>query len=223
MDIVVPRAAALDIHKKTITACVRTPDGQGGRVEQVRTFSTFLDDLVALRAWLLAEQVTQVAMEATTSYWLPVWRVLEEGEAFERLLLVNARHVKLDLPPLTDVNDASWLCQLLEVGLLAGSFVPPPEIRRLRQVTRYRKRLVQLRTSEIQRVEKTLDDHLQDRLCGLLDVDQVRSGDDRGADRRGTRPAGAGRVGQGPATSQDPRARPRPGQQVRGPPCGPPA
>jgi transposase len=158
MDIIVPYAAALDVHKKSITACVRTPDVQGGRVEQVRTFAPFLDGLVELRAWLLAERVTQVALEATSSYWLPVWRVLEDGAVFDRLLLVNARHVKHVPGRKTDVKDASWLCQLLEVGLLRGSFVPPPAIRRLRTLTRYRKRLIQMRTSEIQRIEKTLED-----------------------------------------------------------------
>lgn len=158
MDVIVPRAAALDVHKKTVTTCVRTPDGRGGRSEQVRTFATFLDDLMALRGWLLDEQVTHVALEATSSYWLPVWRVLEDGDAFERLLLVNARHVKHVPGRKTDVKDASWLCQLLEVGLLRGSFVPPPDIRRLRVVTRYRKRLIQTRAQEIQRIEKTLED-----------------------------------------------------------------
>lgn len=158
MDIMIERAAALDVHKKTITACVRTPDGHGGRSEQVGTFQTFLDGLLALRGWLLDERVTQVAMEATSSYWLPVWRVLEDGEVFERLLLVNARHVKHVPGRKTDVKDATWLCQLLEVGLLRGSFVPPPDIRALRRVTRYRKRLIQTRTSEIQRIEKTLED-----------------------------------------------------------------
>jgi transposase len=158
MDIMVERAAALDVHKKTITACVRTPDGRGGRSEQVRTFQTFLDGLLALRSWLLEHQVSQVAMEATSSYWLPVWRVLEDGEVFDRLLLVNARHVKHVPGRKTDVKDATWLCQLLEVGLLRGSFVPPPDIRRLRTVTRYRKRLIQTRTSEVQRIEKTLED-----------------------------------------------------------------
>lgn len=158
MEVIVERAGALDIHKKTIVACVRVPDGGGGRVEQVRTFSAFLGDLQALRSWLLEHEVAKVAMEATSSYWLPVWRVLEEGEVFDELLLVNARHVKHVPGRKTDVKDAQWLCQLLEAGLLAGSFVPPPQIRRLRQVTRYRKRLVQTRTSEVQRVEKTLED-----------------------------------------------------------------
>ncbi|MFU8842086.1 MAG: IS110 family transposase, partial [Nitriliruptoraceae bacterium] len=158
MEVIVERAGALDIHKKTVVACVRTPGPDGGRVEQVRTYPTFLADLEAMREWLLAEGVTQVAMEATGSYWLPVWRVLEEGEVFDELLLVNARHVKQVPGRKTDVKDACWLCQLLEVGLLAGSFVPPPEIRRLRQVTRYRKKLIQMRTSEVQRVEKVLED-----------------------------------------------------------------
>jgi transposase len=158
MEVIVERAAGLDIHKKSITACVRTPGSEGDRVEQVRTFSGFLGGLEMLRAWLLEQGVTHVAMEATSSYWLPVWRVLEEGEVFAELLLCNARHVKHVPGRKTDVKDASWLAQLCEVGLLSGSFVPPPAIRRLRVVTRYRKRLVQLRTSEVQRVEKTLED-----------------------------------------------------------------
>jgi transposase len=153
MEIIVERAAGLDIH----TACVRTPDGRGGRAEQVRTFPAFLDGLTDLRGWLLGQQVTHVAMEATSSYWLPVWRVLEDGQVFE-LWLCNARHVKHVPGRKTDVKDASWLAQLCEIGLLRASFVPPPEIRRLRMATRYRKRLVQLRTSEVQRVEKVLED-----------------------------------------------------------------
>lgn len=157
MEVVVARAAALDIGKKTVVACVRRPDANGGRTQQVRTFETFLDDLVALREWLVTEQVTEVAMEATGSYWKPVWYVLEELEGVE-LLLVNARHVKQVPGRKTDVKDAVWLCELLEVGLLRSSLVPGPVIRQLRDLTRYRKRLVQMRTSEVQRVEKTLED-----------------------------------------------------------------
>ena len=157
MEVVVARAAALDIGKKTLTACVRTPDGAGGRRQEVRTVGTFLDDLVALREWLVAEQVAEVAMEATGSYWKPIWYVLEDLEDVE-LLLVNARHVKQVPGRKTDVKDAVWLCQLLEVGLLRSSLVPGPVIRQLRDLTRYRKRLVQMRTSETQRVEKTLED-----------------------------------------------------------------
>lgn len=166
MDVIVERCAGLDVHKKTVTASVRVSDGHGGRVEFVRQFSAFLDGLVALRAWLLEHQVTQVAMEATGSYWLPVWRVLEEpvdgddpaADAPFLLLLCNARHVKHVPGRKTDVADASWLAQLLECGLLRSSFVPPREIRGLRAVTRYRKRLVQTRNSEAQRVGKALED-----------------------------------------------------------------
>ena len=157
MEVVVARAAALDIGKKTVVACVRTPDGNGGRAQQVRTFETFLDDLVALRDWLVTERITEVAMEATGSYWKPIWYVLEDLDDVE-LLLVNARHVKQVPGRKTDVKDAVWLCQLLEVGLLRSSLVPGPVIRQLRDLTRYRKRVVQMRTSETQRVEKTLED-----------------------------------------------------------------
>jgi transposase len=163
MQIIIERCAALDVHKKSITACVRTPAVDGGRAEQVRTFVAFLDGLTALRSWLLAQRVTHIAMEATSSYWLPVWRVLEDppprdaAAPFE-LLLCNPRHIKHVPGRKTDVKDACWLCQLLECGLLTGSFVPPPPIRALRAATRYRKRLIATRTSEVQRVEKTLED-----------------------------------------------------------------
>jgi transposase len=162
MEIMLERCAGLDVHKKSVTAAVRTPGPGDTRREALRTFRTFHDGLVALRGWLLAEGVTQVAMESTASYWLPVWRVLEEpqpagGTPFQ-LLLVNARHVKHLPGRKTDVKDASWLAQLLECGLLSGSFVPPAHIRQLRAATRYRKRLVQNRTQECQRVEKLLED-----------------------------------------------------------------
>jgi transposase len=157
MEVVVARAAALDIGKKTVVACVRTPEGAGKRRQEVRTFETFLDELIALRDWLVAEGVTEVAMEATGSYWKSPWYVLEELEGVA-LLLVNARHVKQVPGRKTDVKDAVWLCELLEVGLLRSSLVPPPTIRQLRDLTRYRKRLIEERTSETQRVEKTLED-----------------------------------------------------------------
>ena len=106
--------------------------------------------------WFAAEGVTEIAMEATGSYWKPVWYVLEE-RAFE-LKLVNAHHVKILPGRKSDVLDAEWLAELLEHGLLRGSFVPPPAIRELRDLTRYRKRLIQAHTSECQRIQKTLED-----------------------------------------------------------------
>lgn len=156
MQVIYERCAALDIGKSILVACVRRPHKGDGREQEVRTFKAFLQDLEALRDWLIAEQVTHVAMEATGSYWRPVWYVLEDA-GFE-LRLVNARHVKQVPGRKTDVKDAVWLAELLECGLLAGSFVPPPVIRELRDLTRYRKRLIQERTREAQRVDKVLQD-----------------------------------------------------------------
>jgi len=157
MDVLVARCAGLDVHKDTVMAAVRTPDEGGRRGQVVREFRTFTDGLVALRDWLRSEGVTQVAMEATGVYWKPVWYVLEEMPGVE-LLLVNARHVK-NLPGRkTDVADAAWLAQLLECGLLRGSFVPPRAVARLRDLTRYRTKIVGERVRETQRVQKLLED-----------------------------------------------------------------
>jgi transposase len=157
MDVIVDRCAGLDVHKDTVMAAVRSPGGSGRRAEVVREFSTFTADLVRLRDWLAEAGVSQVVMEATGVYWRPVWHVLEEHGRYE-LLLVNARHVK-NLPGRkTDVGDASWLAQLLECGLLRGSFVPTQDMARLRDLTRYRTKLIQERTREIQRVQKLLED-----------------------------------------------------------------
>lgn len=129
----------------------------GGRAEVVREFSTFTADLVRLGDWLVSERVTQVVIEATGVYWRPVWHVLEERGRYE-LMLVNPRHVR-NLPGRkTDAGDASWLAQLLECGLLRGSFIATKEMARLRDLTRYRTKLIQERTREIQRVQKLLED-----------------------------------------------------------------
>jgi transposase len=156
VELLVSRCAGLDVAKDEVVACVRVPDSQGGRRQEARTFPTFTSGLEALADWLTAEGVTQVVMEATGQYWKPVWYVLEE--AGFRLLLVNARHVKILPGRKTDVADAAWLAELLEHGLLRGSFVPPPAIRQLRDLTRYRKRLIQAHSAECQRIQKTLED-----------------------------------------------------------------
>jgi transposase len=157
MDVIVDRCAGLDVHKKTVMATVRVPDGQGGRSQVTREFVTFAGRLVELREWLVAEGVTQVAMEATGVYWRPVWHVLEEAPGLE-LLLVNPAHFK-NLPGRkTDVKDSEWLAQLLECGLLRGSFVPPADIVKLRDLTRYRTKLIGERVRETQRVQKLLED-----------------------------------------------------------------
>jgi transposase len=156
VDIIVERCAGLDVAKDEVVACVRTPGDNGRRRQEVRTFTTFNAHLEALADWLSAEGVAQVVMEATGQYWKPIWYVLED-RGFE-LLLVNARHVKILPGRKSDVADAAWLAELLEHGLLRGSFVPPAAIRELRDLTRYRKRMVQAHSAECQRVQKTLED-----------------------------------------------------------------
>jgi transposase len=162
VELIVERAAGLDVGKDEVVACIRVPDpasagrGRGRRRQEIRTYPTFTSSLEALADWLQAEGVTQVVMEATGQYWKPIWYVLEErGLA---LLLVNARHVKILPGRKTDVGDAAWLAELLECGLLRGSFVPPPAIRQLRDLSRYRKRLIQAHSAECQRIQKTLED-----------------------------------------------------------------
>jgi transposase len=158
MEVLLDRCAGLDVHKRTVVACVRTPGtGRRKRASEVRTFGTFEHQLVELRAWLIGCGVTSVAMEATGVFWKPVWHVLDDGQPFE-LLLVNPAHIKNVPGRKTDVNDATWIAQLLECGLLRGSFVPPVEIRELREVTRYRRQLTEERGREVQRLQKVLED-----------------------------------------------------------------
>jgi transposase len=140
MDVVHPRCCGLDVHKKTVVACVLTPGATSRPVKQVRTFGTMTDELLGLADWLDAQSVTHVAMEATGAYWKPPWNLLEDQ--FE-LLLVNARHVKAVPGRKTDVKDAEWLAELLRHGLLRPSFVPDRAQRELRELTRYRTALVQ--------------------------------------------------------------------------------
>jgi transposase len=157
VEVLVECCAGIDIGKDEVVACVRTPVARGrGRCKQTRTFSSFTGSLEAMADWFTAEGVTEIAMEATGSYWKPVWYVLED-RAFA-VKLVNAHHVKILPGRKSDVLDAEWLAELLEHGLLRGSFVPPPAIRQLRDLTRYRKRLIQAHTSECQRIQKTLED-----------------------------------------------------------------
>jgi transposase len=133
METIFERVGALDVHKAQVTACVRIPDESGIRQVHLAEFATTVGGLLGLADWLKTFGVTDVAMEATGVYWLPVWHILEED--FE-LMLVNARHVKNVLGRKTDVSDAQWLGQLMEAGLLRSSFVPPKPQRRLRTLTR---------------------------------------------------------------------------------------
>lgn len=155
MDVVVERPGALDVHKESVTACVRVPAEGGGREEHLAQFSTTVSGLLALRDWLGAHRVRQVAMEATGVYWKPVWAILEDEH---ELLLVNARHVKQVPGRKTDVSDAAWLCRLAEAGLLRASLVPPKPLRDLRDLTRYRKAQIRDRQREANRLHKIMQD-----------------------------------------------------------------
>jgi transposase len=149
------RVAGLDVHKAQVTAAVRVPDGDGGRLLDVAEFATTVRGLLGLRDWLQAHGVTHLAMEATGVYWRPVWAILED--CFE-CILVNARHVKQVPGRKTDVSDAAWIAQLLEAGLLRASLVPPKPIRTLRNLTRYRKTQIEERQREANRLHKILED-----------------------------------------------------------------
>jgi transposase len=155
METIFERVGALDVHKAQVTACVRVPGPDGRREPDIVEFQTTVQGLMALHDWLSAHRVTHVAMEATGVYWQAVWHILEED--FE-LTLCNARHVKNVPGRKTDVSDAQWLCQLMEAGLLRGSFVPPKPQRRLRTLTRYRKTQIAERQREANRLHKALED-----------------------------------------------------------------
>lgn len=154
MEVLHARCCGLDVHKKTVVACVLATGSAGEPTQQVRTFGTMTADLLALGDWLTEQQVTQVALESTGVYWRPVYNLLEDGRT---LTLVNAQHVRGLPGRKTDVQDAVWLADLLRHGLLRPSFVPPPPIRDLRELTRYRKTLVQERADEVNRLHKLLE------------------------------------------------------------------
>jgi transposase len=155
MEVVITRCAGLDVHKATVVATVRVPGADGRRRIVTETFGTMTPDLIALREWLQAYGVTQVALESTGVYWKPVYYVLED--AFE-LWLINMRDLQHVPGRKTDVKDSEWLAQLLECGLLRSSFVPPPPIRELRDITRYRVQQTRDRSQEVNRLQKVLED-----------------------------------------------------------------
>ena len=139
VECLVERCAGLDIGKADLKACLRVPRGERpGRRAETRTFATTTGALLGLRQWLAEKRVTVVAMEATGDYWKPVYYLLEDE--FE-VQLLNAAHMRNVPGRKTDVSDAAWIAQLVEHGLVRPSFVPPPPIRRLRDLTRYRSAL----------------------------------------------------------------------------------
>jgi transposase len=155
MDTIYRRVAGLDVHKDSVQACVRIMDESGKVTQQARNFSTMTDGIRELGAWLSAAAVTHVAMESTGVYWKPIWNLLEGS--FE-LLLVNARHVKNVPGRKTDVLDSQWLAQLLQCGLLRGSFVPGEAQRQARDLTRHRTQMIGERSRLANRVQKVLED-----------------------------------------------------------------
>ena len=149
MEVLHPRCCGLDVHKKTVTACVITPDGR-----EIRTFGTMTNDLLQLKEWLHESKVTHVAMESTGVFWKPIYNLLEDGF---NLLLVNAQHIKAVPGRKTDVKDAEWIAQLLRHGLVRGSFVPDRNQRELRDLVRYRRSLIDERSREVNRIQKVLE------------------------------------------------------------------
>jgi transposase len=155
MDTVIERCAGIDVHQRTMVVTVRRPGADGGRVVTTQTFGTMTADLLVLREWLQAHGVTHVAMESTGVYWRPLYYLLEDGFT---VLLINMHHLTHVPGRKSDVRDSEWLAQLLECGLLRGSLVPPAAIRDLRDVTRYRKRQIEDRAQEVNRLHRVLQD-----------------------------------------------------------------
>jgi len=154
METIVRRCAGLDVHKESVVACARVIDDNGELQLSTQTFGTTMSDLLVLGDWLASHGVTLVGMESTGVFWKPVYMLLETE--FECWLL-NAHHLRNVPGRKTDVGDAAWIAQLVAHGLVRPSFVPPKEIRELREVTRYRKALIQERTREAQRLHKIVE------------------------------------------------------------------
>src|ERR1041385_8241563 len=164
MQVVYERCCGLDIHKRTVVACLIIPAPSGQPQKEIKSFGTMTEDLLALSDWLLSNRVTHVAMESTGVFWKPIYNLLE-GQ-FD-LLLVNAAHIKAVPGRKTDVRDCEWIADLLRHGLLQGSFVPDQPQRELRELTRYRTQLVRERASEVNRMQKMLEEPISSSLVWL--------------------------------------------------------
>lgn len=154
MKVLYERCCGLDVHKKTVVACLLTPDPGGHRQQEIRTFGTMTEDLLTLADWLVVAGCTHVAMESTGVYWKPIYNLLEGAM---EILVVNAQHLKAVPGRKTDVQDAAWIADLLQHGLLRGSFIPSAPQRELRELTRYRTALVRERAAEVNRLQKVLE------------------------------------------------------------------
>jgi transposase len=154
MQVIYERCAGIDVHKKTVVVCVLMAQADGTLQKQIRTFRTMTADLLALDEWLRSLDIEHLALESTGVYWHPIWNILEEGR---QILLANPQHLKAVPGRKTDVKDAEWLADLHRHGLLKASFIPPKPVRALRELTRYRKTLVQERAQEVNRLQKVLE------------------------------------------------------------------
>jgi transposase len=156
MDVQYERCCGIDVHKRTVVACVIVPGAQKGEAEkETQTYSTMADDLGALAQWVQAKGVTHVAMESTGVYWKPVFNLLDGQFA---VIVVNAERIKALRGRKTDVADAEWIADLLRHGLLPGSFIPSAQQRALRDLTRFRTSLVNDRVRAVNRLQKALED-----------------------------------------------------------------
>jgi transposase len=154
LDVIYERCCGVDVHKRSVVACLIVAGTHGEPRKEIKTFGTMTQDLLELSDWLAAAGCTHVAMESTGVYWKPIYNLLEE--AFTPLL-INARHIKAVPGRKTDVKDCEWIADLLRHGLLRGSFVPERPQRELRELTRYRTALVRERAAEVSRLQKTLE------------------------------------------------------------------
>lgn len=154
MEVVHTHCCGLDIHKKSIVGCIIMPGAKGQVRKEIRTFGTMTEDIIGLSQWLLANGISEVAMESTGEYWKPIFNILENNF---HLLLVNPQHIKAVPGRKTDVRDCEWIADLLRHGLLRASFVPDKEQRELRDLTRYRTSLIEERSAEVNRLQKTLE------------------------------------------------------------------
>jgi len=156
MEAVLECCVGLDVHQETVVACIVFGPLEHKPKKEIRTFGTTTPELLTLADWLEERKCSHVAMESTGIYWKPVWNILETGSF--QLILANAQRIKNVPGRKTDVKDAEWIAQLLRSGLIEGSFVPPVDIRNLRDLTRYRKKLLQDITQEKNRIHKILQD-----------------------------------------------------------------
>lgn len=155
MEVIIERCAGIDVHKKTIAVCLMVGKPDKKPQKTIKTFSTMTQDLLACKDWLESEGCTHIAMESTGVYWKPIFNIFEESM---EIILANARNIKNVPGRKTDVKDCEWIADLLRHGLIRASFIPPIEIRDLRDLVRFRRTLTQQRSSGLNRIHKFLED-----------------------------------------------------------------